>query len=105
MSVGFFEREEGSSGLYSRGSGISSRIASPERRQAVLAYSVTSSDGLSSRTEGRGEASEWQREWEGTAIRSKVTHKVGEKLARYHVPTGCWVAVLTFVGMWLQWVH
>jgi hypothetical protein len=103
--VGFFEREEGTSGLPNRGDGVSSRIVHSERREAVLAYGITSLDGLPTGVEGGGEIAEWQWEREGEAIRKRVTHRVAEKLGKYRVCSTGFVTLLIIIGAWAQWLH
>ena len=85
--------------------GISARIDSRERGEAILAYSFPCAHGIPVGLEGRGQTPQWKWEWEGReAIASSGTQERLKNMAHLRLLSASYVGIMLLVGAILQGV-
>lgn len=94
----FLTRDEGNVSIRPWRTGISARINSRERREAVSFDGIIGTHGIPSSSQGRGQVTEW--EWEGREqIASSGTQKRLAMMARLRIISVTYVSVMLFLGI------
>ena len=98
LGVEFFQRNEGNSRIRPGGTGVSPRIDSRERREAVFVDGLLGIDGIPIGLEGRGSVEKW--EWEGREeIISSGTQQRLKMCARLRILSASYVSIMLLVGI------